>query len=459
MFLGAEAKVAIAAAMTFLLVHALYKSALFLVVGIVDHEAGARDLTQVRGLARAMPVTAFAAGVAALSMAGFPPFLGFIGKELQYEGALAVADAPALIVAASVAANAMMVAVAGLLTIRVFFGPLQARAEQPHEAPLRMWLGPVLLASLGLILGVSPGLTESALVQPAVMAVLREPVTVELELWHGVNLPLVLSLLTVALGVAVYAWHGSICAGLARLEARLPITADRLYERALAGLNRLAEVQTAVLQSGSLVRYLTIVLGTFVLGVGGTLLLEGGLAAPSAWASPPPHDWAVLGLIAAGTVVTLATGSRLAAICALGVVSAGVGLLFLLYGAPDVAMTQLLVDTLFIVLATFVLVRLPTFKPVHVARSRQLLHAGLALAAGATTTALLLGVIAGPFDRRITDFFEAHSYPEAHGRNIVNVILVDFRVLDTFGETTVVVIAALAAYALLKLRRAPEGPS
>ena len=459
MFLGGEAKVAVAAAMTFLLVHALYKSALFLVVGIVDHAAGARDLTQVRGLVRVMPVTAFAAGVAALSMAGFPPFLGFIGKELQYEGALAVADAPALIVLAAVAANAMMVAVAGLVSLRVFLGPLRTDAKEPHEAPIRMWLGPVLLASLGLILGMSPGLTESALVQPAVMAVLREPVIVELELWHGINLSLMLSVLTLVLGVAIYAWHARILRTLARLQARLPLGAEGFYERGLDGLNRFANAQTAVLQNGSLRCYLAVVIATFVLGVAGTLLLKGGLVAPPLRTPPPPQDWAVLGLIAAGTLVTLLTGSRLTAVCALGVVSAGVGLLFLLYGAPDVAMAQLLTDTLFIVLATFVLLRLPGFDRLHFRRRQKLLHASLALSAGATTTALLLGVIAGPFDRRVTDFFEAHSHAGAHGRNIVNIILVDFRVLDTLGEATVVVIAALAAYALLKQRLAPEDRS
>jgi multicomponent Na+:H+ antiporter subunit A len=280
-------------------------------------------------------------------------------------------------------------------------------------------------------------------------------VAVKLELWHGTNLSLMLSVLTVVLGAAIYAWHGRILRGLARLEARFPFAVEWLYERALDGLNRLASAQTAVLQSGSLARYFTVVFGTFVLAVGGTFLLKGGLAWPSSWVRPPPHDWAVLGLIVAGTLLALLTGSRLAAICALGVVSAGVGLLFLLYGAPDVAMTQLLVDTLFVVLATFVLLRLPTFSSVRVAGTPKLLHAGLALAGGATITALLLGVIAGPFDRRVTGFFEASSYTEAHGRNIVNVILVDFRVLDTFGETMVVVVAAFGAFALLQLRHGP----
>ena len=157
MFLGAEAPIAIAAAMTFLIVHALYKSALFLVAGVVEHATGTRDLRRLGGLARAMPLSALAACVAALSMAGFPPFLGFVGKELKYEGALAIAGGPVPIVAAAVAANAMMVAAAGMIALNPFFGRRADLPRRPHEGPVRMWLGPILLAFLGLAWACCPG--------------------------------------------------------------------------------------------------------------------------------------------------------------------------------------------------------------------------------------------------------------------------------------------------------------
>ena len=172
MFLGDGAPVAVTAAMTFLLVHALYKCTLFLVAGAIDHETGTRDLARLGGLARSMPATALAAGLAALSMAGFPPFLGFIGKELKYEGALSVASEPVLVATAAVTANALMVAAAGLLVL----GPFWRRggdAPAAGETSWRMWLPPLVMALAGLAFGLVPELVSATLLRPAAQAVRR----------------------------------------------------------------------------------------------------------------------------------------------------------------------------------------------------------------------------------------------------------------------------------------------
>ena len=449
MFLGAEATVAVAAAITFLIVHSLYKAALFLIVGNIDHGAGTREAPQLRGLAAAMPITATAAAAAALSMAGFPPFLGFIGKELKYEGALAIASEPALVASAAVLANALMVAVAGIVALRPFYGTPLATPRMPHEAPTRMWLGPLALAAFGLTFGLAPSLIAEALVQPAVTAILGRPEEIKLALWHGINLPLLLSVLTFALGLMIYANHGRLRAALAHLDARYPITADRAWDGLLDGLKWLAVIQTRFLQGGLLRRYVFSVFATVALAVGVTLLWTGAVRVPDAWPQLLIKEWAVVVLIAAGALLAITAESRLTAVCALGVVGIGVALLFVMFGAPDVAITQLLVETLVVVLVAVVMLRLPVLDRDSLRTGRKW-DALLAVAVGAVVAMTVLAVVDRPFDRSVTAYFEQTSVPEAFGRNIVNVILVDFRALDTFGEIVVVAVAALGAYALIR---------
>lgn len=451
LLLAGSQPVSIAAAMTFLVVHALYKATLFMVVGILDHEAGTRDRHRLAGLARAMPLTAAAAGLAALSMAGFPPFLGFIGKELKYEGALALTAMPGVAAAGLVLASAGMVAVAGMIGINPFLGrTARAVAEHPHDPPRRMLAGPLLLAGLGLAFGLAPGLISGTLVQPAVTAVLGVPAEVKLKLWHGVNVPLMLGLATFTLGIATYLFRRPVIAGLNRVTARLP-TGDGAYDRCIAGLKALAAAQTAVLQSGRQRVYMATSIATVAVAALATLIAGGGIAVPAGSPTPDVLGVAAVGVAALGTLLVVMTRSRLAAIGGLGMVGTAVALLFLMHGAVDVATTQLLVETLVVVLLAVALLRLPDLtalprRPVPV-RLRDGMIAG---AAGLTVTLVLLAVLAEPFDRRITTFFETESWPQAFGRNIVNVILVDFRALDTFGEIAVVAVAGLGAYALLR---------
>ena len=453
MFLGAEASVAIAAAVTFLLVHGLYKACLFLVVGAVDFATGSRDADRLSGLAKAMPLVAAAAFASGFSMAGFPPFLGFIGKELKYEGALAIASEPVLVVAVAVTANALMVAAAGIIALRPFIGKANGSnaPEIRRSVPWQLWSGPLVLAILGLAFGMAPSLIDESLIQPAVTAILGEPETVKLKLWHGVNLPLLLSIVTVLFGISLYLLRRRLRAALARFEETVPLSADRGWDRLLAGLVALAEWQTRLLQGGVLRHYMLTILATLGLATGATLVVFDVFVLP---ADPPGllfKEWVILGLMAAGAILAALTRSRLTAICGLSAVGVGVALVFLTFGAPDVAITQLLVETLTVVLVAAAMLRLPRFA-LHSPskRSWQALRLGAAGLVGVVTSATLLAVLDLPLDRRLSDFFEQASVPEAFGRNIVNVILVDFRALDTFGEIAVVAVAAIAAYALIR---------
>ena len=453
MFLGSSATIGISAAVTFLVVHALYKCSLFLVVGNIDHGTGTRQIDQLGALARHMPWTAAAAMAAALSMAGFPPFLGFIGKELKYEGALAIASEPVLAVAAAVAANALMVALAGVVAISVFHGHPRKTPKVPHEAPWPMLAGPVMMASLGLGLGLVPPFVGAGIVSPAVTAIIGEPQSVKLALWHGINVPLALSVLTTFLGVVLYVARNPLRRALNAMVAALPLTSDRAYDHTVAGMMALAEWQTQVLQGGVLRRYVFMVFAVITAAAGATLWFRDAFVPLPAWPDAPWYAWGLAILVVAGTVLTVVTESRLAAICGLSAVGTGVALIFLLHGAPDVAMTQALVEILFLVIIAIVLLRLPGLVGAgHPGRAGRLRDGVLALAGGTVMTCLVLAVTASPLSLHLTEYFAAQSVAEAHGRNIVNVILVDFRALDTLGEILVVGIAGLAAYALIRLR-------
>jgi len=454
MFLGSDDSVAIAAAITFVLVHAFYKAALFMVVGIIDHATGTRELAQLGGLWRSLPVSFVAALAAAVSMAGFPPFLGFIGKELKYEGALAVASEPLLVAGAAVFANALMVTVAATVVLKPFLGRPPPGAGG-HEAPPGLWIGPLLLAGLGLAFGLNTGLIADNLVQPAVTAILGRPVIVELKLWHGINLPLLLSIATFGLGVAAFLAQRRLRALMSALAPRLPLSADRTWDRAIEYLKAIAAAQTHLLQRGVLSRYLTAVFATLALLLA-FALLRGGDAPTADWPQLTIKAWAAMALALAGALLAAAAQRPLAAICGLGALGVGLALIYLFFGAPDVAITQLLVETLFLVMIAMTLHRLPLFPPPR----RSALRVGdalLAAAVGCAVTAALLFVLQQPFDPGTQDYFERAAVPEAHGRNIVNVILVDFRALDTFGEILVVFAAAVAAAVLLRGRRGLDG--
>ncbi|MEL6799883.1 MAG: putative monovalent cation/H+ antiporter subunit A [Pseudomonadota bacterium] len=455
LFLAADIGYAITAAMTFLVVHSLYKAALFLVVGIIDHGTGSRDVYKLGGLARAMPITTAAAGIAALSMAGFPPFIGFISKEIKYAGALAVQSEPYLVAGAALLANALMVAVAGIVSFSPFWRRRHLAEDlNPHEAPWQMWIGPVILASLGAFFGIFPDSLAVALVNPGVAAILGpEADPAALKLWAGINVPLFLSIATFALGIAIYIYRRPLRDRLIAMGERA-ISFDRGWDRVLDGLKATAAWQTRKIQSGVMRQYLFITFATLFVGVGGTILARGGFSVTLEWPDLLVKHYVVVALIVAGAMLTLTTSSRIAAIAGLGAVGIGVALIFIIFGAPDVAITQLLVETLVVVLFGVAALKLPRLDPSG-RKTHRPLDAALAVGVGVVITAVMLMVTAGPIDRRLTDYFEATSWPEAFGRNIVNVILVDFRALDTFGEIAVVVIAALGAYALLK-GRSPE---
>lgn len=456
MFLGSDLRIAALAAVTFLLVHAFYKCALFLVIGNVDKRTGTRELPRLGGLFRTMPVTGVVAAAAAFSMAGFPPFLGFIGKELKYEGALAIAEEPWIIVIAAVAANAMMVGIALTIVIKIFFSGRLNSEKKPFEVPVAMWIGPLLLAVAGLTTGIFPELIARHIIEPATSNVLATPTDVKLSLWHGVNVPLMLSVLTVAIGVVVFLRLDQCRTRLNAIAEKLP-TGDQYYQTTLNALYRAAAFFTQKMQTGSLSHYLTIVMTVFLLTVGGTLLVQGVSLDMSAVSPVHPLAGTVIVLMVLASLVVAISKSRLLSICALGVIGSGIALLFLIFGAIDVAITQLMVETLFVVLIAVVLLRLPRFPGnAHPGKGGDIRDAVISVGVGVVVGLVTLGVALTQPDLSITEYFAQNSLTKAYGANIVNVILVDFRALDTLGEVAVVATAAMAVVALLKVKPRSE---
>ena len=455
LLLGNESGYTITAAATFLIVHSLYKAALFLVVGILDAQTGTRDAGKLFGMARALPVTAIAAGIAALSMAGFPPFLGFIGKELKYAGAIAVASEPILVAAAVLISSALMVAIAGIVSFRPFWSRSGDPIPNVKEAPWPMLVGPVVLALMGAFFGIFPETLANSLVNPTVAAIVGQAGEAkELQLWAGVNLPLFLSIATFVLGFAIYAGKLRLRAALIRLTDAAP-SFDAGWDKLMAGIASGSKALTRVIQTGVLKHYMFVTFGTALAVLAFTLFTQTTGIPRVGWPQIAPWDWLVVLLVLLGTMLTITTQSRITAIAGLGVVGIGMAMIFIFYSAPDVAITQLLVETLVVVLFAAAALKLPELDKDSIGTRPQ--DAVMAIGFGIVTTIILMKVTAGPIDRELTSFFETASWPEAYGQNIVNVILVDFRALDTFGEIAVVLVAAISIFALLRAK--PEEDS
>ncbi|MEX1173407.1 MAG: hydrogen gas-evolving membrane-bound hydrogenase subunit E [Chloroflexota bacterium] len=453
LLLGLDTPEASVAAIAVLLAHAAYKGALFLVAGSIDHGAGTRDVTRLGGLRGAMPLTATAGLIAAASMIGLPGLLGFIGKELAYKATLDVVGAAVVVTAVVVAAGIAFVAVAGITGVLPFFGRTDAgtgTGADAHETPARMWVAPTVLAAMGLVAGIAPSLFAGPLIAAAASDVVGGPIDAKILPWYPPDLALALSVVTVLAGLGLLVARRQARSTVTRLDVGERLGPERAWEGLVTGTVRFAGVVSATSQTGRLRQYMLIVFVTTTVLAWGVVALLGGL--PALEPSTDVRFWEVgaAGAILVGAFVALRADSRLSAVAALGVVGYGIALVYLLFGAPDLAMIQVLIETLIIILFVLVFHHLPRFVTVSSSASR-MRDAVVALAAGTLMGTLVLATSVRPHEA-ISSFFLEASYLEARGRNVVNVILIDFRGLDTLGEVTVLAVAGIGVFALLKLR-------
>lgn len=471
LLLGLNSPLALLAAIFHIVNHATFKASLFMAAGIVDHETGTRNLARLSGLRHAMPITATLAMVAAASMAGVPLLNGFISKEMFFAETMFIEAHPAIRIglpALAVIGAMFSVAYSLRFILQVFFGPPAPNLPRtPHEPPRWMLLPSALLVLACLVIGILPAQTIGPFLATAGMAVLGADMpSHDLTLWHGVNMPLLMSMAAMAGGVVLYFWlrlhlrriAAAVVPGY-RLDGKRVF--DAVLERALGTAHSL----TAALSSVRLqVQLLLLLLAVFLSAV--MALWHTGLPAANTALSALDPAFALLWLVGAAGAIGAALQAkyhRLSALCMAGAAGLATSLTFAWFSAPDLALTQLAVEVVTMVLILLGLRWLPPRiatddRQVHLrARTRRLRDLLLACIAGLGLAALTYAVLRRQAGSGIGSFFVENALPLGGGSNVVNVILVDFRGFDTLGEITVLGIVALTVYALLRrFRPAPE---
>lgn len=432
----------------FLFAHALYKAALFFCAGSVLHATGLSTLRSMGGLARYLPVTALATVLASLSMAGLPPFFGFISKEFLFQAQLE--STPELLpMAIIVLVNAVMVGVAAVITLRPFFLGHDKVRELRHGESFGIVFAPLVLALAGLFLSLDPEWVTANVLRPAAIEVYGQVVAVDVSLWHGLTPMLLLSFVVVSIGALIaFNWK--------RIHLRLQksLLFDRhgiegRYEAMILLVFRGARRLTRTIQHGDMRRHLWMIIASALILLP-TLWICAGVplripdALPIQWG---PGLTAIIGTI--GALAATRTRSLISTMIAVGLAGFAVAINFMLGGAPDLALTQFTVEALIVVLLTALLLAIPLgTTPTRSGRERR---ADFFLAGvGAIVMFIaLLDMAAGSNDGALSRFFAEQSYVAANGRNVVNVLLVDFRAFDTLGETVVIAMSAIIAWSLL----------
>ncbi len=458
--LGLGSPLAAVAAVFHILNHATFKAGMFMLAGIVDHETGTRDLRKLGGLWSLMPWTATLSMVAAASMAGVPLTGGFLSKEMLFTEAVTgtAGWAHLLMPLAVTLAGIFSVAYSVRFVHDVYFNaPDHAPSQDlpnphPHEPPLLMKAPVAILAILGIVVGLLPTLTFGPMVALAAAAVTGQPLPdYHLSIWHGFNLPLLMSVIALAGGAGLYFMlikHNR----LHQIESEQwfgPLRGGLLFDRLINALFQGAGLITARLENGSLQRYLALLIGATLVGV--TAMLWGEpISTGSRELLPASLLPIVVWLLLLGSCATLVIQhhQRLQTVVILGVVGLVTSLVFVQFSAPDLALTQLSVELVTTVLLLMGLALLPQQTPRESSQPRRWRDASLAIAGGLGVT-WLAWLILTRDGQSISWYLLEQSYPLGGGTNVVNVILVDFRGYDTWGEVTVLGIAALGVLAML----------
>ena len=474
MLLGTGTAFGAMAAVFHILNHATFKCALFMSAGIIDHEAHTRDIRRLGGLRHLMPITFVIATIAALSMAGIPFFNGFLSKEMWLEEVWhTTLYGPHWLVPALATFGALFSAAYSFRYIgHVFLG--EERHDypaHPHDPPAGMWLPPAFLTVLVVLIGVMPFLAEPAVkyVTAAVLGGVYPVPGNHLALWHGVTPALIMSIIAVFGGLFLLVFLFKpllkVWESTPRPEAKV------IFEAIIAAFVRLARATTQVLHNGAFTQYAGI-LALAIIAAGGHAYLTGD-SLPSTREPMPVHAIALAGwlaLVVATIFLVVMHRNRLLALILMAIVGLVVSVGFDYFSAPDLAMTQISVEVVTIILLLLALNFLPDTTPSESSMAKKLRDGVIALVGGLAATGLTYHLLMRDFvETSISEYHLANSYKGGGGTNVVNVILVDFRGFDTYGEIIVLGIAALVIFALTEtllggpvrarlLNRVPDKP-
>ena len=472
LLLGLGSPLAAVAAIFHTANHATFKASLFMAAGIIDHETGTRDLRRLSGLYRFMPITATLAMVAAAAMAGVPLLNGFLSKEMflaevleSHSDTLLDRSLPVL----ATVASAFSVLYSLRFIHQTFFGPPPVDLPRvPHEPPSWMRRPVEILVLICLLVGMLPAITMGPFLATAVQAVLGERTPVySLAIWHGVNAPLLMSVIALVAGVALYVIFRDRLSTVTHSPLIGHLKARRTFDLVMEALSDGARWLEGRLGTRRLQVQLRLLVGTALVAAALPVIRFGYMRGPMPETLIDPVfgvTW-VIGGAAAIAAAWQAKYHRLVAVVLVGVSGLATCISFVWLSAPDLAVTQLLVEVVTVTLLLLALRWLPkrlpdvwtdTRKPLSVI-VRRVLDLTVAVLAGGGATALAYAMMTRPMPNTISRAFIERSYPEAGGTNVVNVLLVDFRGFDTLGEITVLAIVAITVFSLLRrFRPAPE---
>lgn len=459
---------AMTAAVFHLINHATFKGALFMVAGIVDHETGTRDIRKLGGLASLMPITFTCALIGSLSMAGLPPFNGFLSKEMFFTGMLRAAEMDVfsmdtwgvLFPVIAWIASVFTFIYSFIFVFRTFTGKkkLDQLTTIPHEAPLGMLLSPAVLVSLVIIFGLFPDILSFSLIEPALSAIYPSIMAagdrfhVQIAFWHGLTMELIMTIGVVIIGGALFlalrrwiGWYG-------RIPRKLALNA--LYDGGLTGIERLSSRVTRSYMTGSVRDYLVYIFGFMILVVGFLLLRTGALdfIGHGSYANITLYEALLAGVTMMAAIAALFARDRLILIILVGSVGYMATLFFVLFRAPDLALTQMIVETVSVSLFLLCFYHLPKLKKEMSTTYFRLGNLLISIGVGLVVMITALCASGARLFDSIADYYVANSHDLGGGNNVVNVILVDFRGFDTMLEITVLGIASLGIYAMIKLR-------
>ncbi|MFP3667586.1 Na+/H+ antiporter subunit A [Priestia sp. SIMBA_032] len=463
--------VALTAAVFHLINHATFKGSLFMVVGIVDHETGTRDIRKLGGLMSFMPVTFTIAIIGGFAMAGLPPFNGFLSKEMFFTGMVNVTKMDMysmqtwgiLLPIIAWVGSIFTFVYSMILVFKTFTGKYQPEKleKKPHEAPVGMLISPVILASLVVIFGFAPNLLESALIEPTMASIAPSLLAegkeyqVHIKFWHGFTPELFMTLGVITFGILLF----MTLQKWSKIYTRFPssLTLNNGYNYGIKGMEKGSTRIMKTLMTGFIRDYLLIIFTFIGILLLVTLFSQNAFAIDLKDTASIGVYEAILAVVMVGaTITTLLAKSRLTAIISLGVVGYTLSLFFVLFRAPDLALTQLVIETVSVSLFLLCFYYLPEFRKRKVRVKFQLPNLLVALLVGTTVTLLGISANSTKLFESISHYFIENSYEKAGGENMVNVILVDFRGFDTLFEITVLCIAALAIYGMIRLRLTKE---